>query len=110
MRGRAGLQAAFRAGGCWMRRRDLLVIGSGAAAWPSLALCQSRVWRIGMLDTATLELNKVNLDTFRKSLRELGYVEGQNLVIEYRSADGRNERLPTLVSEVIGFRPDVIVV
>src|SRR5829696_3882740 len=63
-----------------------------------------------MLETATAELNKVNLDTFKRRLEELGYVEGQNLVIHYRSPEGPNERLPTLVPELIGFNPDVIVV
>ena len=93
-----------------MRRRDMMVGASSSALWPHIASAQAKLWRIGILDTATLELNKINLDTFKARLRELGYVEGQNLLLEYRSADGRNERLPTLVQDVIGFRPDVIVV
>jgi putative tryptophan/tyrosine transport system substrate-binding protein len=91
-----------------MRRREF-IIGS-AAFWPFAALAQRRTWRIAILDTATAELNKPNLDAFKKRLRELGYVERQNLIIEYRSADGRNERLSALASELITHDPNVIVV
>src|SRR5215204_3312926 len=90
-----------------MRRRDFIVAGLGS---PLLAFAQGKTWRIAMLDTATAELNKPNLDAFKKRLRELGYVERQNLFIEYRSADGRNERLPALATELISHNPDVIVV
>ena len=93
-----------------MKRRQVINGLAVAAFWPSITLAQTRVWRIAMLDTATAELNKVNLDTFERRLEELGYVEGQNLVIHYRSPEGPNEQLPTLVSELIGFNPDVIVV
>jgi putative ABC transport system substrate-binding protein len=70
----------------------------------------SKLWRIGVLDTASADLNKHNLDAFKNRLQELGYFEGQNFIIVYRSADGKNERLPALVSELIGLQPDVIVV
>src|SRR5215204_1811351 len=90
-----------------MRRRDFIVAGLGS---PLLAFAQGKTWRIAMLDTATAELNKPNLDAFKKRLRELGYVERQNLFIEYRSADGRNERLPALATELISHNPNVIVV
>ena len=55
-------------------------------------------------------LNSANLAVFYKELRDFGYVEGQNLIIEYRSADGRNERLPGLVSELLRLNVDLIVV
>ena len=93
-----------------MKRRQLIQGLAVVASWPSITLAQTRVWRIAMLETATAELNKVNLDMFKRRLEELGYVEGQNLVIHYRSPEGPNERLPTLVPELIGFNPDVIVV
>jgi len=80
-----------------------------AAGWSVPALAQPKVWRVGILETATAELNRANLEIFNKRLRELGYIEGQNLVTLYRSADG-NERLPALVAEVIAFKPDLIVV
>jgi len=95
-----------------MRRREFIALIVASAAWPSTLQAQSvsKLWRIGVLDTASAELNKQNLDAFKNRLRELGYTEGQNFIMVYRSADGRNERLPALVSELIGLQPDVIVV
>jgi acetyl esterase/lipase len=80
-----------------MKRREFITLISGAAAWPVVARAQQvvNVWRIGILDTATRELNKDILALF-KGLRTFGYIEGQNLIVEYRSAEGRNERLPEL--------------
>src|SRR3954454_25271195 len=92
-----------------MRRRNVLLAAMYAAAWSATALAQSKVWRVGILETATAELNRANLEKFNKRLREVGYIEGQNLVTLYRAADG-NERLATLVAEVIAFKPDLIVV
>jgi putative ABC transport system substrate-binding protein len=92
-----------------MRRRDVLRGVICAAISSETALAQPRVWRIGILETATAELNRTNLEIFNKRLRELGYIDGQNLVTLYRSADG-NERLATLVAELIAFKPDLIVV
>jgi putative tryptophan/tyrosine transport system substrate-binding protein len=93
-----------------MRRREFIAV-LGAAAWPLAARGQlaSKVWRVGMLDTATRELNRANMDGFLGRLRELGYVEGQNLIVHYRSADGRSERLPELVAQLIGLDVHVIV-
>jgi putative tryptophan/tyrosine transport system substrate-binding protein len=96
-----------------MRRRDFItLVGGTAAVWPLAARAQqgSRSWRIGMLDTASRELNEANLAAFKKGLREHGYVEGQNLTIEYRSAEGRNERLPELMSQLLHLKIDIIVV
>jgi putative tryptophan/tyrosine transport system substrate-binding protein len=50
-----------------------------------------------------------NLEAFRQGLRDLGYVEGKNITIEYRYADGRNERLPALAEEVVRLRVDIVV-
>jgi putative tryptophan/tyrosine transport system substrate-binding protein len=66
-------------------------------------------YRIGVLDVATLEANEANLSAFRHGLREFGYVEGQNLVIEYRSAEGRPQRLPELAAELVQLNLDVLV-
>jgi putative tryptophan/tyrosine transport system substrate-binding protein len=65
---------------------------------------------MAILDTATRELNSRNLETLYKRLGEFGYLEGANLIVDYRSAEGRHERLPTLVSDLIRFNPDVILV
>jgi putative ABC transport system substrate-binding protein len=95
-----------------MRRRDFLTLLGGAAAlWPLAARAQSpgKVWRIGVLETTSMSLNAANLDAFRQGLRELGYVEGRNIIIEYRSADGRAERFPVLVADLLRSNVDVIV-
>ena len=68
-----------------------------------------KVYRIGVLETTSPALNTANLDAFRQGLRELGYVEGQNFVIEYRSADGRPERFPGLATELVRLKVDLIV-
>ena len=95
-----------------MRRRDFIKgIGGAAAAWPLAARAQSssRVPLIGFLgnSTATLEANLIG--SFRDGLRDLGYIEGQNIFIEYRWAEGKYERFPALIGELIGLKVDVIV-
>jgi ABC-type uncharacterized transport system substrate-binding protein len=95
-----------------MKRREFItLLGGAAAVWPIAVRGQQagKIWRIGMLDTASRELNSANMGVFLEKLREYGYVEGKNLIIDYRSAGGRNERLPELVSQLIGLNPDVIV-
>lgn len=89
----------------------LAALGSGALAAPliSFAQQQGKVWRIGMLETASMTQNAANLDAFRQGLRALGYAEGQNFVIEYRSADGRAERFPDLASELVRLKVDLFV-
>jgi len=64
---------------------------------------------LGMLETTDAALNRANLDAFRAGLRALGYVEGQNLAIEYRSADGRAERFAAHAAELVASKVDVIV-
>ena len=80
-------------------RRELLVaLGGATVAWPLPACAQQlNVWRVGMLETISAELNAANLGAFRRGLRELGYVEGRNLILAYRSADGDAKRFPGLV-------------
>jgi putative ABC transport system substrate-binding protein len=68
-----------------------------------------KVYRIGMLETTSKALNAANLNAFRQGLREVGYVEGQNLIIEYSSADGRAERFPELARELLDLKVEVIV-
>ena len=96
-----------------MRRRDFItLIGGAAAAWPLTARAQQivKVWRIGMLDQGPRELNTANLVVFRKGLRQFGFVEPDNLIIEYRSAEGQYDRLPDLVAELLRLKVDVFVV
>ena len=67
-----------------------------------------KVYRIGMLETRSTVLNAANIDAFRHGLRELGYTERQNLEIVYRSSDGRDERFPSLASELVRLNVDLI--
>ena len=72
-----------------MRRREFIaLLGGGAVAWPLAARAQqpAKVPRIGIIDDAPI------WDYFRQGLRDLGYVDGQNIIIEYRSAQGEPER------------------
>ncbi len=66
-------------------------------------------YRIGVLEIVDVESNAANLGAFRQGLAELGYVEGRSFVIEYRSADGRTERLADLATELVRLKVDVIV-
>jgi len=95
-----------------MRRRDFIILLGGAtAAWPLSAGAQQagKIWRIGMLENTSRSVNAANFDAFRQGMRELGYVEGQNLVIEYRSVDGRSERYPELAADLVRLKVDLIV-
>ena len=86
----------------------MLALGILAAPLAAGAQPAGKVYRIGVLETTSATLNIPNLDAFRYGLRELGYVEGQNLVIEYRSADGRPERFPDLATELVRLPVDLI--
>ncbi len=95
-----------------MNRRTLLcALALGAFGAPLAAAAQQtgKPHRIGFLgnSTATLEANLVG--PFREGLRDLGYVEGQNIVIEYRWAEGKYERFPALISELLALKVEVIV-
>jgi putative ABC transport system substrate-binding protein len=97
-----------------LKRRDFVTLLSGAMAWPLTARAQqapSVIRRIGVLMTgpANLEGARSLLDPFRHGLRELGWIEGQNLSVEYRFADGKTDLLPQLVSQLIRLRSEVIV-
>ena len=69
---------------------------------------QSRVWRVGVLEPIPVAANAANFDAFREGMRERGYVEGRNLIIDYRSADGRGERFAALATELVQVKADVI--
>jgi putative ABC transport system substrate-binding protein len=75
----------------------------------SLARQVGKVYRVGMLETTPMAMNAANLGAFRQQLHELGYIEGRNLIIEYRSADGRSERFPGLAAELVNMKVDLIV-
>jgi putative ABC transport system substrate-binding protein len=98
-----------------MRRREFIAcIGGTAVAWPFVAFGQQssgKVWRVAYLYPGALNNppDHALFDVFRMEMRELGYIEGKNLIIDFREAGGKFERLPSLVSELIALRPDVIV-
>ncbi len=87
----------------------LLILGLLIPPVVAEAQTARKVYRIGILDVVPAASNATDLGSFRQGLRELGYVEEQNFVIEYRSADGRAERFPDLASELVRLKVDVIV-
>lgn len=92
-----------------MRRRDFLsLLGGGAVAWPGLGLAQQarKPKRVGLI--ANSPLPPVN--RFRETLRKLGWVEGENLVIEFRYGEGRDDRFPGFAAELVSMPVDVLVV
>src|SRR5262245_34754583 len=93
------------------RRQFITLLGGAAVAWPLAVHAQQggKVWRIGILETVSAAANAANFDAFRRGLRDLGYVEGQSYVIEYRSADGSAERFADLAAELVRMPVDIIV-
>jgi putative ABC transport system substrate-binding protein len=91
-----------------MRRRQFISGLAALAASPRRAQAQSaRRYRIGVLDTSAQPRN-TNFSAFQEALHALGYVEGESVAFEYRSADGRNERFPELAAELVRLDVDLI--
>ena len=80
-----------------------------AAFRPAEAQQTKKIHRIGYLTANTSDAELPRLEAFRQALRELGHVEGQNIAIEYRHAEGKFDRLPGLAAELVGLKLDVIV-
>ena len=92
-----------------MKRRELITLAAGAAAWPLAARAQSgKLARIGALYIGLADADSFKKE-LRKGLRELGYVEGQNIALEFRSAEGKLDRLSELAFELVRLKVDVIV-
>jgi putative ABC transport system substrate-binding protein len=89
----------------------LVAIGVTFAMCGVVAQAQqpTKVPRIGYLGGASLSVNSVRIEAFKQGLRELGYVEGKNIVIEWRSAEGKLDRVPALAAELVRLKVDVIV-
>jgi len=94
-----------------MRSIRLAVVLTLGFLWAPLAVeaqPPDKVYRIGVLERTSPTVNVANLESFRQGLRALGYVEGKNLVIEYRSAEGRDDRFADLAAELVRLKVDLI--
>ena len=99
-----------------MRRREFItLIGTTVAAWPLATPAQQKngpsdiVPRIGYLAPSLSPEASRLIEAFRQGLHDVGYVEGQNIVLELRSAEGRPDRFPALAAELVDLKVDVIV-
>jgi len=98
-----------------MRRREFIALLGGAtaasAAGPMIARAQTpaKIPRVGYIAGSSATGTEHTVGAFRQGLRELGYVEGQTIALEVRWAEGRSERIPELVAELVGLKVDVLV-
>ena len=91
------------------RRLFMLALGSALSPLASWAQQPAKMARIGVFGLANRDAYAAQLDAFRAGLRELGHIEGRNIAIEYRWADGHYDRLKELAAELAGLKVDVIV-
>src|SRR5262245_39869333 len=94
-----------------IKRREFIGALGGAAAWPLAASAQQMrsPYRIGFLGLLPGENSSTFMKSFLERLNELGYREGYNMVLDYRSAEGAPERLPQLAADAVRASPDVLV-
>jgi putative tryptophan/tyrosine transport system substrate-binding protein len=94
-----------------MRRREFITMLGGAAAWPVAAGAQptGKVPVIGFLGATSASIQSQWVAAFVQRLRELGWIDGRNIAIEYRWGDGRAERFAEITAEFVRLKVDVIV-
>jgi len=92
-----------------MQRRNFITLpGGAAAAWPLAASGQQSSMRVGFLGSSSLQAYTFRLRAFAEGLKEEGYIEGQNVVVEYRLAEDHDDRLPVLAAELVRSQVTVI--
>jgi putative ABC transport system substrate-binding protein len=91
-----------------MERRTFIRVVGGAAAWPLMARAQQPMPVIGFLGSDSPELYADRLVALRRGLKEAGYLEGQNVTVEYRWAEGQNDRLQALAAELVARQVTVL--
>jgi putative tryptophan/tyrosine transport system substrate-binding protein len=77
---------------------------------PALAQQPGKVFRIGFLDSSTASGMAVLFEAFWQEMRKLGWIQGKNIAVEYRFAEGKNDRLPELAADLVRLKVDLIVV
>ena len=92
-----------------MRRREFITHVGSAAAWPLTARAQPKVWKVGILGAVSRQDFSGPYAAFIKGMRELGHIEGNDFIVEWRSAEERYERFPELIAELVALKVDVIV-
>ena len=93
-----------------MRRREFIAVVGSTVAWTLVAHAQQLKRRIGYLSGNGNQLDRGPfLEAMLRGLEEFGYIEGKNIIIEYRGAEAKEERIPGLISELVDLKPDVLV-
>jgi putative ABC transport system substrate-binding protein len=94
-----------------MQRREFIIFIGGAAAWPLVVQAEqvTRIFRIGLLSPFSPADTALWHQALLRGLRDLGWIDGKNIAIEYRYAEGRNDRLPKLIDDLVRLKVDIIV-